>query len=154
MSRESAPEPAGAAGLGAGPEEQPIDPVPEHVREAARRAFSVRDRHAEVLGLVTDSLVDGAAGDVGPRRLAFAGAGLPGQVLVTVLEDVDAHRVSLVVECPWEDGRVEEVVCGDRPAALTAQAPGRWLAGPAEHGLFRAGLRKDDVALHTAWVRV
>lgn len=153
MSRARAHEPARDPALRADPEEHPIDPVPDHVREAARRAFAVRDRHAEVLALVTDSLVDGAD-DAGPRRLAFVGAGLPGQVLVTVLEDVDAQQVSLVVECPWPDGRVEEVVCGDTPAPLAPQGPGRWVAGPVEHGLFRAGLRKDGVALHTAWVRV
>lgn len=152
MSRESVPEPLGPR---PGPREQEhaIEPVPEHVRQAARRAFAARDRQAQVLALVTDSLVDGAD-DRGPRRLAFAGAGAPGQVDVTVLDHTDAPQITLVIECPWRDGRVEQVECAEQRVPVAEQAPGRWVAGPVPHGLFRAALRRGDENLTTAWVRV
>jgi len=154
MSRESAPDPGSSIAPLPAVEERSIDTVPDDVRTAARRAFAARDRRAEVLGLLTDTLVDGAVDGDGPRRLSFAGGDLPGLVQVTVL-DADEERVTLVVECPWDGAALDRVECdGDVVTTPDLQAPGRWIAGPVRHGLMRAALTLGDRVLHTAWLRV
>ena len=135
-------------------EESAIDSVPDGVREAARRAFRARGHGADVLRLVTDSLVDEPPDAAGPRRLSFAGAGLPGQLRVTVLEQRDDPLVSFVVECEWEDAALDRVECDGEEAAVRPEARGRWGAGPVRHGLLRVGLQVEGRPLHTAWVRV
>jgi hypothetical protein len=154
MSRESAPDPGSADAPVPPPKERSIDTVPDEVRAAARRAFAARDRRADVLGLLTDSLVDATPTGNGPRRLSFAGADLPGQVLLTVLDAVEEGCATFVVECPWDDAVLDRVECDGEIAPVTLQAPGRWLAGPVRHGLMRAELRLREQVLHTAWLRV
>lgn len=153
MSRESAPDPGSSIAPLPAVEERSIDPVPDDVRAAARRAFAARDRRAEVLGLLTDTLVDGAVEDDGPRRLSFAGGELPGVLQVTVRE-ADDERVTLVVESPWEGAVLDRVECDGEVATPRREAPGRWAAGPVRHGLMRAALTLGDRVLHTAWLRV
>jgi hypothetical protein len=151
MTRESARD--GLAQAVPPPTDRVMDPVPDDVRAAARGAFAARDRHAKVLGLMTDSLVDEEPAASAARRLTYAGVTLPGQVVVTVLEHEDG-RVSLALECPWEGAELGQVQCGGETVHVQLQAHGRWMAGPAQHGLMRAELAVGDKVLHTAWVRV
>ncbi len=153
MSREIAPGvlPADDA---AEPEEPAIDPVPDDVRAAARRAFSMRDRGAELLTLVFDSLVDEAAVPTAARRLVFARPDVPGHLAVTVLEEAGPSQVAVVLECPWPDVALDLVESAGQSATPVPSGPGRWSAGPLPHGLFRASLTVSGTPLQTSWVRV
>lgn len=135
--------------VGAQHAERVVDAVPAAVRDAARRAFAERDRHAEVLPLGYDSLLADAPADQ-PRRLMFAD---PAGASVTVTVHPASSGEAVEVEITSLGCSLVEVKCGG--TTLLAETPGQTLLGPAPHGLFSAVLQSEDGRrLRTSWLRV
>lgn len=151
--RSSRPLAAGPAPeLAPVPEEAVIDTVPDEVREAARRAFSSRDRRADVLHLVFDSLVDREPAP-GPRRLEFGSGEQAAQLRLTVT-DAPHGQVVIEIESRTPQLQLHEVRTGAEVVELSEAGPGRWAAGPLAHGLLTVLCEVDDRRLQTAALRV
>lgn len=129
--------------------------VPASVLDAARSAFASRDRGAEVLDLVADSLLDGT-GAAGPRRLVFGSDRQPTQVHVVVApsDAAEPSRAPLSVSCAQTSFQLLEVRSGGDPASVSEIGIGRWAAGPVDHGMLIIVGMLDGRRLQTAAVRI
>jgi hypothetical protein len=132
-----------------------VDPVPEHVLEAARGAFAWRDVDAELAELVLDSrLTDaGVRSSEGPRLLTFEAPDLTIEVEVGVTTTgrnlvgqlVPPGPASVTVRCNGPDRVVEADDLGRFSAAGVP-------AGPVSLLCRRVG--GDGRALATSWVTI
>lgn len=130
-------------------EETVIDDVPSAVREAAKRAFALRDRAAIVLELVSDSLLDDMAYD-GPRELRFGAPAQPAAVTVRVQEREDGTLLHLETG----QARVLEVQLGDDVLRVQELDGGRWAAPVIGHGLLSVVVEAGQQRARTAWLRI
>jgi hypothetical protein len=131
------------------------EPVPEHVLEAGRAAFALRDLDAELAALVADSAVDESGvltraivSDV--RMLSFECGS------ITVELDVESEPGSRLLRLSGlAVGAVGEVVVV-RPESLAAQAltaDGRFSVEGVEPGPMRLELTSvDGHRVTTSWV--
>lgn len=145
------PEPRPGAAEGTEPEpsvdaDAVIDQVPRDVLEAAKRAFSLRDRTASVLELLADSLLD-ERGAPGPRRLEFGKGAV--RVMVTVHER--ARAVQLEVRAVQAE--VLELQVGETTVAVEQTSDGGWTAD-VDHGLLSILVHAGSDRARTAWLRV
>lgn len=127
-----------------------ISEVPADVRDAARRAFANRDRGAQVLDLLSDSLLDPVP-PTGPRRLVF-GTVAGAQVRVAVPE-AGAGRIRLEITSDAPGFEVLEVRSGGHDAPLDRSTP-TVVAGPVGHGLLTVIAAIGDKRFQTAALRV
>lgn len=140
------------------PEETTIDEVPTEVREAARRAFANRDRQAQVLDLVSDSLVDSAPRTGGARCLVFSSANGPAvQLAVHELPGSDEVRLEISGNGNGNGLTVLEVRIGPHEATGVKGVQGKaghTTAGPLSHGLMTVVLELGDQRFQTAALRI
>jgi hypothetical protein len=138
-----------AAPAAAPEEDQVIDDVPTAVRDAAKRAFALRDRAAVVLELVSDSLLDDAAHE-GPRELRFGARDQPATVTVRVQERAEGTLLHL------ETGpaQVLEVQLGDDVLEVQDAGSGQWTAPVRGHGLLSVVVEAGHQRARTAWLRI
>ena len=134
----------------AAPQEDDIDAVPDAVRDAARAAFALRDREAEVLELTYDSVFD--RGAVQPRALSFgAEDGAP----VVELEVTDrGEQRDLLVRCalPEADLLAVEHMAGRTP--FEEAGPGSWSAAGVPPGSCSVVLSAGGRRVRTSWTLV
>lgn len=118
-----------------------VDPVPEHVRLAARLAIEWRTLDAELAALVYDSTVDepvlALRGDAGPRALTF-----------------EAERLTIEIEAEADGGsadalRIVGQLVPPQAAQIAIHSGDALIATRAdEHGRFdAAGLRHGELRL-------
>jgi hypothetical protein len=124
------------------------EPVPEAVKQAARRAFADRDADADVLELVHDSLLEDHA-PAAYRQLAF-GAGDGNNVDVTVEQLADG--VLLRVDPARFGADVVEVRVGELTAEA-AEGSEQELRFP-KHGILCVTLAARGRRWKTSSVRV
>lgn len=136
-------------GTAAPEEEAVIDVVPAAVRDAAKRAFALRDRGALVLELVSDSLLDDLTYD-GPRELRFGAPDQPTRVTVRVLED----EPGMLLHLEAGQARVIEIQLDDGVLGVQELDGGRWTAPLTGHGLLSVVVEAGQQRARTAWLRL
>jgi hypothetical protein len=138
-------------------EEPPIDPVPAEVRDAARRAFALRDRESLLMSLAHDSSLDGAVAGKpdGSRTLVFRCPDASVEATVVVRSATDTSDLALEVTCSPAGTEVREMQ-HDREDSPPPQDRhgGRWSLEPVSPGLVSLLLVAGSLRLRTAWVRV
>lgn len=132
-----------------------VDPVPEHVLDAARGAFAWRDIDAELAELVLDSrLTDaGVRSAEGPRLLTFEAPGLTIEVEV----GATATGRNLVGQLVPPGPATVTVRCNGPDRTLEADDLGRFSAvgvpaGPVSLLCRRAA--DESAGLATSWVTI
>jgi hypothetical protein len=128
-----------------------ISEVPAEVRDAARRAFASRDRAAQVLDLVGDTLLDPSP-PAGARQLDFGTP--PGPQVHVAVDDAGAGRVLLEISSQAPELTVLEVRCGDDIGELAASDGQHVHSGPIRHGLLTIVVTIGEKRFQTAALRV
>lgn len=131
------------------------EPPPEHVLDAARAAFALRDLDAELAALVADSAVDAPAvltravvSDV--RMLSFECGSVT--VELDVESDPGTHLLRLSGLAVGAIGEVV-VVRSESRAAVEISADGRFTAEGIEPGPMRLELTSaDGRRVTTSWI--
>ena len=127
------------------------EPVPDHVLDGARAAFTWRTIDAELAELVFDS-ADGLAGvrsGTGDRQVTFQAPGVEIEVMV-----VDAARHRLIGQLIPPGEADIELVSGDRVRSLRSDALGRFSFDEIEPGPVRIVVLGADGqrAAQTEWM--
>lgn len=128
-----------------------VDPLPEHVRLAARWAIEWRTLDAELAELVHDSAVDEPAlavrGDAGPRVLTFETPGLTIEIETEAQDATGGDTVRLAGQLIPAQAAQIVLSYGDEMQVTSADERGRFLAGGVTRGPLSLRCRLSDTRL-------
>lgn len=127
--------------------------VPDEVRAAALRAFTRRDRDAELLDIVGDSVLDHPQ-DATPREVAFSSPARPLVVRVVVGAVTAEQRLTLDVTTDVDGVEVTDVDCAAGTAGVERTGTRSWRVGPVASGLVSLVLDENGHRLRTSWLHV
>ena len=137
-----------------------VDPVPDHVRIAARAAIEWRTLEAELAALIHDSALDGPAMAVrgaatGPRTLTFEA----GDLTIEVEAEADDGTLCLVGQLVPPQAADVTVRHGEELVAVRADDLGRFAARGIAPGPVRLRCRLDGASgagrlVETEWLTV
>jgi hypothetical protein len=128
-----------------------VDPVPEHVRLAARWAIEWRTLDAELAELVHDSLVDepvlAVRGAPGPRALTFETPGLTIEVEAESQSATEGDTVRLAGQLIPAQAAQIVIYNGDEMQVTSADERGRFVAAGLSRGPLGLRCRLRDTRL-------
>jgi hypothetical protein len=128
-----------------------LDPVPSDLVQNAVEAYTLRTLDAELAALTFDSLAEPepVRGRSRPRLATFHAHGVTIDVEITIIGSI-GRVIGQVI--PAQPADIE--VRGRRPAAVTADAMGRFVCDRVPTGPFSLRCRLQAAVVVTEWITI
>ncbi|GAA3832995.1 hypothetical protein GCM10022226_62840 [Sphaerisporangium flaviroseum] len=128
-----------------------FDPVPSDLVQTAVEAYTLRTLDAELAALSFDSLTEPepVRGGGQPRLATFHAPGVTIDVEITIMGSIGRVLGQVI---PAQPGEIE--VRGRRPAAVTADAMGRFVCDRVPAGPFSLRCRLQTAVVVTEWITI